>query len=329
MVQPRSRLVSLDETTYYHCMSRCVRRAFLCGQDPVTQKSYEHRRLQLEHRLAALSKVFLIDVAAYAIMSNHYHVILRVNIDRAKLLTSKEVVKRWHMLFKGCELSNRYLKALPLSSEEEIVLEQLIYRWRGRLMDISWFMRCMNEPIARAANKEDECTGRFWEGRFKSQALLDEAAVLSCMAYVDLNPIRAGMAKSIQDSHHTSIQKREGYKGRSAGAVVKLMPFKKSPEDVLMEKKKVTLSFLYQDYIWLINWSINKINVAQSLPSRCPHRILNNLEISPDHWLYLIQHFESKFSNLVGSFFRIKDACKRLGLKRAPGITNAQKYFVT
>jgi hypothetical protein len=79
---------------------------------------------------------------------------------------------------------------------------------RKRLSDISWWMRCTSENIARRSNAEDETTGHFWEGRYRAQVLLDEASLLACAAYVDLNPIRAAMAETPEDSDYTGAKER-------------------------------------------------------------------------------------------------------------------------
>ena len=207
MPTPRKQLISLDATPYYHCTSRCVRRAFLCSVDPHTQQSYEHRRQWVEDRILQLAEVFAIDVCAYAVMSNHLHVVLHINVSTAMHWSDQELCERWHKLYKGTALGQRLVRGQALDSVEMQALQIKLDVWRYRLRDISWFMRTLNEPIARMANAEDQCKGAFWEARFRSQALLDEKALAACMAYVDLNPIRAKMADSPETSEHTvSVQ---------------------------------------------------------------------------------------------------------------------------
>ena len=177
-----------------------MRRAFLCGDDSYSGENYDHRRGWFLDRLRHASEVFAIDVCAYAVMSNHFHVVLRVDCERAEALTDEAILRRYRRFFP---FAARAVRELPASAKKERLAVL-----RARLCDISWFMRVVNEFVARKANEEDECTGRFGRGRFKSQALLDEAALYTCMSYVDLNPMRAQMSASLEDSEFTSVQQR-------------------------------------------------------------------------------------------------------------------------
>lgn len=330
MPKPRHTQVSLDATPYYHCVSRCVRRAFLCGEDIHSGQSYEHRRQWIEDKLLELGSLFAIDVCAYAIMSNHYHVVLYVDQEKAEAWSTEEVVYQWHQLFTGNLISQRYAKGEPLSKPELRLLESSVNKWRQRLMDISWLMRVLNERIAREANAEDNCTGRFWEGRFKSQALLDEAALAACMAYVDLNPIRANMAKTPETSDHTSIQRRitqaQGthHPNHPKQQVRELLPFVGNPRKDMPKG----LPFRLTDYLELVDWSgrILREDKRGAIPDDLPP-ILERLNMDPKQWVYLTQHYESSFKGLVGSVYKLKQACQILGYERMPGLKACQQFF--
>jgi REP element-mobilizing transposase RayT len=209
MALPRSKYVQEGQEGVYHCFSRCVRRAFLYGFDPLTRRDFSHRKAWLVERLRHLAAIFAIEVCAYAVLENHYHTILRTRPDIVALWSDREVATRWLILFPR----HRDPGGAPLPpSEKEICAladcPERIAQLRRRLSSLSWFMGRLNEFIARAANKEDDVKGRFWESRFKCQALLDDAAVAACMVYVDLNPIRAGLAATPEESDFTSIQER-------------------------------------------------------------------------------------------------------------------------
>jgi len=326
MPKPRKAQVSLEATPFYHCVSRCVRRAFLCGEDANTGKSYEHRRAWIEARMLSLSKVFALDICAYAVMSNHYHVVLHVDREQAKSWELKEVIERWHQLFAGHPFTHRFLAGDSLLKVEQKLMAELAALWRSRLMDISWYMRCLNESIARQANEEDGCTGRFWEGRFKSQALLDEKALAACMAYVDLNPVRAGMADSPEASDHTSIQRRIAA-AKAENATEQpgtLLPFVGNPREEIPKG----LPFRLADYLELVDWTGRIMRddkrgaIAENLPP-----ILERLQIDPRYWLYMAQHFESRFKGLVGSAYALKAACESLGYQRTPNLSACRELL--
>ena len=224
----RAELFDPNEVGIVHCIQRCVRRAFLAGEDPVSGKNYEFRREWIRARLECLASVFGLDVLTYAILSNHMHVILRTRPDVVAQWSDEEVARRWLSLFPGQRV-DEFLGHPTQNSIDAMVNDRgKIAEVRKRLSNPSWFMRALAEPIARLANQQDECTGRFWEGRFKAQAIRDEAGLLACSMYVDLNPIRAAMAQTPEESVHTSAYDRigamEGEKVESAAADTVVIP---------------------------------------------------------------------------------------------------------
>jgi len=328
MPKPRKALVSLAATPYYHCVSRCVRRAFLCGTDAASGADYEHRRHWIEERMRQLASVFAVDLCAYAVMSNHYHVVVHIDRPRAEAWSDDEIIDRWLTLFTGPVIVQRYKRNDALTAAELDLVDQLAEEYRHRLADLGWFMRCLNEPIARQANAEDNCTGRFWEGRYKSQALLDEKALAACMAYVDLNPVRAGMAETPEYSDHTSIQARISHaRGHDQPEPLQpdyLYPFVGNPREAMPPG----LPFPLHDYLELVDWTgrILREDKRGSIAGDLPP-ILDRLQIDPKYWIYMARRFESRFRGLVGSAYRLKAACTAMGYQRSPGLAACRELL--
>jgi len=206
-----ARQISLDphQIQIVHVWNRCVRRAFLCGQDSLTGRDFEHRRQWARDRLEHLASVFAIDCITFSIMSNHTHQILRSRPDIVEQWDNEEVARRWLRLTpKRDRHGNRVSE--PTQSDLKALLNnaKLLAEIRVRLSDVSWWMRYFSQYMACRANREDEITGHFWESRFGSELLADDASILACMVYVDLNPVRAQMAATPEESDYTGAKER-------------------------------------------------------------------------------------------------------------------------
>ncbi len=324
MTTARKNLIDPASTPYYHCMARCVRRAFLCGKDDFSGKNYQHRRQWVVDRLKQLAEVFSIEICAYAVMSNHYHAVLHINRKQAENWTIREVMERWTTLFSGHLLVQRYLANDTMSKAEIDKAEEFAEEYRSRLLDISWFMRCLNEHLAREANKEDGCKGRFWEGRYKSQALLDEAALLTCMAYVDLNPVRAKMAKTPETSDYTSVQERaKQASGNTARKqVAHLKPLRSQGQN-----PEQAIPFALSSYLELVDWTgrIVRQDKRGSIPSDRPP-ILERLKIDPDEWLKTMR-WNNRFRRAVGKLASLKTYAEQVGKQWVHGVCCSQILY--
>ena len=299
MTLARKYLISPEDTPYYHVMARCVRRAFLCGIDKYSGNNYEHRRQPIVDRIKFLAGIFNIDVCAYSIMSNHYHLVLKIN--STEKWSDKQVLMYWSELCQLKPICQRLLDNDVMSYGEK----ELAYRqtdvYRKRLMSISWFMKLLNEHIAKECNKEEGIGGKFFESRFKSQALLDEKALLTCMAYVDLNPIRAAMAATPETSDFTSIQARI-----------------KNKETFLIDLgfSEEAIDFTFADYIDLVDATGRTIRadkkgyIDENLPP-----ILNRIGLESVTWIDELNQFKFNGRKALGTIEKLKKYVERIKAK--------------
>ncbi len=323
MPSARSLQIDLESTPYYHVMARCVRRSYLCGIDELTNRDFSHRKEWIISRLKFLAQIFSIKICAYAIMDNHYHVVLFVDNEATKKLSDNDVIVRWASLF-------------PKDAKKCAHIPEKIPLWRERLTSISWFMRCLNEPIARASNDEDDCTGRFWEGRFKSQALLDEGALLSAMAYVDLNPIRAGIAQTPEQSNHTSIFERIQMMGKQLKNKKNLSNIRQ-PKDLLpfsnlcleLKNQEPEINFNLPDYLELVDYTgrVIRDDKIGAIPEHLPP-ILERLKFNEKGWFEIIKNFQNKFYSAVGCDVHLINFSKNRK-RTMQGLSAAKSVYLT
>ena len=242
----------------------------------------------------------------WLVMHNHYHLVLKVYPDQLEDLCEDEIMDRWCALFKGPLLIQNYRSGEDLKPFERACVADIVNVWRKRLSSISWFMRCLNQPIAHQASREDQCTGKFWESRFTSQALKSEEALLSCMAYVDLNPVRAEMADTPEESEYTSIRERLRPEFDLQQAIDEqaecgdLLDFRSPLKPLLTFENRLTaelqsgILFNFKDYLALVDWTgrIIRNDKRGQVDSALPP-ILNRLHINADQWRINATQFET------------------------------------
>jgi hypothetical protein len=221
-------------------------------------------------------------------------------------------------------VATRWVRLFPPREDTESAIEHKRMRLladparlaliRRRLGSLSWLMRCLVETIARRANREDGCKGRFWEGRYKCQALCDERSVLAAMAYVDLNPIRAGIADRLEASAHTS--------GATRIAIAQSSPLMLTrPLKPIAGNLSPDLNLSTADYLQLLDWNGRTLapdkrgRIAQDAPA-----IVSIIDHNPACWTTRVSAYGNGWARAVGFVQNLIALAERLGQRWLKGI---------
>ena len=341
----RRKLLGEPRQAVFHCWNRCVRRAFLCGQDPLTGKDFSHRRDWIIDREEQLAGLFAIDIEFRAELSNHLHLVLRPMPRVVRRWAAAEVVRRWLTITR---LAQCFGDEVPSPDPRKVAAlardKPWVAKLRRRLCSISWFMGILCENIARRANREDGCKGRFFEGRFCCRECTDLNAILLCGIYVDLNPYRAGEVDHPLGSRYTSIHQRLESRGRRkpsaqgpAGWLGELtLPPERKGDEALAAgsrtKRRASdlglLPISLADYAQLLQWTAQQLKSGQreTIPADLA-TVLDHFEVRQDHWLDTVADYESAFGHAVGRAETLAAVAVRMDLQHLKGITVCRAAF--
>ena len=338
-----------------HCYTRCVRRAFLAGVDPITGKDFSYRRDWIRDLLVQQAALFGIEAGFHVQMSNHLHLVLvlRTRPNVVKRWSKEKVVRNWLKIAK----LKRGSQITDWEPDEQRVRMEVsdpnrVKRLRRRLSNVSWYMATLCENVARRSNQEDGVTGKFFEQRYKLRDLADESAILVCGIYVDLNQIHAGEALTPEDSRYTSAYDR--IQGRNTLAATdqndseqgigprdrwlcELTLDENSDVDATQDESSTTpwrasdkglLPITLDDYLTLLDWTgrQSRKDKKGSIPAELAP-ILQRLQINADNWLETISEFDSRFTDVVGRVESMSKAAVRMGRRRLAGLLNASRAF--
>ena len=331
----RKEIVRVGEPGIYHCWSRCVRRAWLMGEDPYTKKDFSHRRFWVIDRLEWLVRCFAIDVGFFATLSNHLHLVLRVNPRLVRRWGDQEVARRWLRAYPGTrDVQDGWIEPSDEQVEELARDKARIREYRKRLANLSWFMAALSEFIARRANEEDDTNGRFWQGRFGCREITSEGALLVCGAYVDLNQLRAGEALTPSQSWCSSIAFRLRASEEGCPWLARLT----LREDDLGERPcasglrasdKGLLPLTLQQYAELLEWTAARSRDAGGTrPPVAAARLLERLGVVPEMWLGAVASFPSRFRRMAGNASQLAERAGEAGKRWFQGARAAAQIFL-
>jgi REP element-mobilizing transposase RayT len=314
----------------------------LCGE------GFEHRKQWIEDRLETLSRCFAVSVCGFAVMDNHLHVLVRLDGDEAKSWSAEEVVRRWIMAYPPKTAEGKQITISQAWIDDQAKDAKRVELLRERLATLGWFMKALKEPLARMANKEDECKGTFWESRYKSIAILDEEALLATCAYIDLNPVAAGIAAAPETSRHTSVRRRVQHakaKGKMAalkaaksGSVAGSRGAGAVEEDLWLcpvedrrakgaKREGMVEGFSLGSYLLLVDYTSRLCRQGKARLSAEVASILDRLGSHAELWGQRIQSLFKK-TRLMGSYFsadreRLRELARQRGVHHLDNLASA------
>ncbi len=344
MTVARSRIVDVSVSRWYHCISRCVRRAFLLGEGK--DSATGDRKKWIENRLKELDSIFAISTGGFSVLDNHLHLLLRLDPMVAAAWSSEDVVLRWFKLFPPRGTDRKPLAVAKLKELKEKLMSdaQWLAKTRERLCSLGWFMKCLKEPLSRMVNKAEKCTGAFFEGRFKSIAILDEEALLAVCAYIDLNPVAAGIASTPEQSEHTSVKARvenvkqkgriEDLQAAQRGSIAGMQASSKLEDDLWLvpiedRRNKDSLreglleGFTLGNYLMLVEYTGRMFRDGKATITAEVSNILERIGSSYESWQSRMASLQK--GRLFGRFVassrdRLREAAQKLGVHHLPNL---------